>query len=111
VQVAITSLAKRGLAQALRHVDVDAVVARDLIGESGRCRRIVVEDEDPTNVERVAQRGKLNASLLAAAADRCDLRLRPRQIARRHGRCGAGALDRDLDRVEQRERRAAVSVE
>ena len=50
----------------------------------------------------MAQRRELDAALGAAAVDGGNLRVGTRQVARRDRCGGAGALQRDLDRVDER---------
>jgi hypothetical protein len=77
---------------------------------ASRNRRIDVPGEDATEIERVMQGGELQRRLRAAAADRRGARIRPRQMARGDRGRRAGALQRDLRRVEQRQRPAVTRV-
>src|SRR5213079_1585346 len=68
--------------------------------------RIVVKNKDTPNIEAMPQRLELHPPLCAAAANRRDDRVRTRGIARRDRRRRAGALARDLDRIDQGKRDA-----
>jgi hypothetical protein len=75
--------------------------ARGCIGIAVPCERVL-------DLQAMAQGGKLNPSLLSAAADRCHLRIGTGEVARRHRGRGSGALDGNLDGVEEREWRAIL---
>jgi hypothetical protein len=77
---------------------------------ASRNPRIDVPGEDATEIKRVTQRGELQRRLRAAAADRRGACTRSRQMARGHRGRRAGALQRDLRRVEQRQRPAVARV-
>ena len=93
-----------------RNIDIKAF-ARNF-GRKRVCRRgVLVDQEHAADVQLMTQGRELNASLCAAAPDGRDLRLRSSEIMCGDCRSGSRALDGDLDRVEQRNRRAGRCVE